>query len=84
MASNASAFSVAVQQFVNQPTKKKKSSSFIHRIASSKSHVTIEDVQDVLSQMESSSAQRGSRRILRPVYTALQDYYKVIDTLGKA
>lgn len=82
MARERSAFSIAVEEFVTRPTKKKKAESFIHRIWSEKSTVSVDDAQDALSALEKASSQRASRRVLRPVYDALQDYHKVIDTLG--
>lgn len=82
MAQIVSPFSQAVEEFVTRPTKKKK--CFAQRIWEKKSIVGPEDVYNALLDFQNENSQRASRKVLKPVFDALQDYDKVLDTLGRS
>ena len=83
-----SPFRRALDEYVQSRRKKSRTPAFLKELQTPGSLKTKEDVQRAMIDLENSSTDRTSAKVVRttmkPVIRLLSDYSGVIDTLGKA
>ncbi|KAI9713539.1 MAG: hypothetical protein M1820_000921 [Bogoriella megaspora] len=81
-------FQDAVTKWISNLSPKKKKHGFVAFIISLDNHATAETVQEAVMQLERSSEDKASSKImikvLQPIITVLKDYYGVVDVLSNA